>query len=107
MNRNEAVKIVKIEPESSDIFKFDIIDRDGEKIWQFPSTDNCPLNVCSKKFATRQIAIKHFRENHSKSVVWCFHCERLLLTTSKTTIMDHYKKHLRNELRDSKDMVSS
>lgn len=95
------IKNVKDEPKCGDIFKFSIIDRDGEKIWRFPSVEHCPLNDCWIKFATRDIAIKHFRQIHSDSVVWCFHCKRLLLTKSKTVIMEHYKQHLHNELGSS------
>lgn len=49
-----------------------------ETKWRFPQAKQCPHSRCKKKFLSRALTIKHFREEHSGNTKFCKSCDKLV-----------------------------
>lgn len=46
--------------------------------WKFPQTTKCPLDACRISCSSRNVAIKHFLNNHADTTTMCTVCDTLL-----------------------------
>lgn len=62
-------------------------------VWKFAKTLNCPVRSCASKFSTRNLAIKHYRENHAMHSVLCKICDHpIMLMMGPHHLDTHYHR---------------
>lgn len=72
-------------------------------VWRFPNSTDCPHIECENFFSTREIALKHFRDEHADNSMLCYVCKEIV---SIQALPLHFEMNHPNHLTPKPKMVS-